>query len=484
MVALSANRSYLLLCSATGVVFAALMVYSQTIAFSWDEGFHLLAATLIHQGKRPYLDFCFPQTPLNAYLNAAWMSLVGDSWRSAHVLATIFTTAAILLTGDLVFRRFPVAEWKLPAAIFCVILMCSVFAVIAFAPIAQAYAICMLLTVAAVRLSMAAARRPSVRMVFAAGLCAGASAACSMLTAATVPVILAWCVIENRARRWKAAALFLIAATIPFAPVLHLFSEGPRQVWFNIVQYQTVYRRTNWTDTGAHDLEVFFGLVESPAAMLLVLLGAAGIVYAFKEDLWDHTLRRELCYCAAIAFAISAELWTAHPTFERYFLLTVPFLAIPAAAGMFFVTARLYRADRPWPAIGLAAVLTLLGLADRLFDDRDSFKWRDMEAVAAKVSEVTPAGAPLLADELTYFLTRRPVPDGMEFAYSHELDLPAALSRELHIIPQAKLDEMVGHETFATVESCSDDDIKRWKLDALYSAEAAVGNCHVFWHPN
>ncbi|HMB35089.1 MAG TPA: hypothetical protein VKV41_13705, partial [Methylomirabilota bacterium] len=46
---------------------AAFLVYSQTRAFAWDESYHLLAAQLILAGKTPYLDFCFPQSPLNAY---------------------------------------------------------------------------------------------------------------------------------------------------------------------------------------------------------------------------------------------------------------------------------------------------------------------------------------------------------------------------------------------------------------------------------
>ena len=63
------------------IVAAGLILYSQTYAFAWDEGFHLLAAQLIDAGKRPWLDFCFPQTPLNAYWNAGWMRVFGESWR-------------------------------------------------------------------------------------------------------------------------------------------------------------------------------------------------------------------------------------------------------------------------------------------------------------------------------------------------------------------------------------------------------------------
>jgi hypothetical protein len=54
-------------------IFAAgLLAYSQTWCLAWDEGYHLVAAQMIVAGKRPYLDFCFPQTPLNAYWNAGW----------------------------------------------------------------------------------------------------------------------------------------------------------------------------------------------------------------------------------------------------------------------------------------------------------------------------------------------------------------------------------------------------------------------------
>jgi len=43
------------------------MVYAQTFAFTDDEGFHVMATQLIKAGKRPYLDFFFDRTPLNAY---------------------------------------------------------------------------------------------------------------------------------------------------------------------------------------------------------------------------------------------------------------------------------------------------------------------------------------------------------------------------------------------------------------------------------
>src|SRR5271166_5529255 len=108
---------FALVCGLVGLLFAGLIVYSQIQAFSWDEGFHLLAASLIRADKKPYLDFCFPQTPLNAYFYSLWMRVFGESWRAMHAVASILTAGAIFLTAEYLYARFPVTAWRLPCAI-------------------------------------------------------------------------------------------------------------------------------------------------------------------------------------------------------------------------------------------------------------------------------------------------------------------------------------------------------------------------------
>src|ERR1700749_4304636 len=83
----SARRMRLLVYSATALISALIVTYAVTMAFVWDEGFHAVAAQLILHGKMPYIDFCFPQTPLNAYWNAAWMRAFGENWRVLHIPA-------------------------------------------------------------------------------------------------------------------------------------------------------------------------------------------------------------------------------------------------------------------------------------------------------------------------------------------------------------------------------------------------------------
>src|ERR1700686_2780581 len=114
------QKSYLLLAALVALMGAGLVVYSLTDAFAWDEGFHLLTAQLITRGKRPYLDFNFSQTPLNAYWNALWMLMFGQSWRIAHLAASLMTAGAILLIADYLFFSFPVPAWRFPAALMAV----------------------------------------------------------------------------------------------------------------------------------------------------------------------------------------------------------------------------------------------------------------------------------------------------------------------------------------------------------------------------
>src|SRR5260370_13910102 len=143
------RRPYSLLILVIALVTAGLLIYAQTKAFHEDEGYHLLTAHLINQGEKPYLDFVFPQPPLNAYLNAAWMRVFGESWRAAHVLAALETAGAVLLSAWFMFTRFPVIEWRLIGAITVSLLLGVNMLVFDFGTIAQAYGICLLLTVPA-----------------------------------------------------------------------------------------------------------------------------------------------------------------------------------------------------------------------------------------------------------------------------------------------------------------------------------------------
>jgi hypothetical protein len=362
------RRPFLWLCGAVSLLAAGLVVYSQTVySFAWDEGFHLLAAQLIKAGKRPYLDFCFPQTPLNAYWNALWMGVFGESWRTAHALAALATAGAILLTGDFLLKRFPLPGWRLAAALTTALTIGLNQYVLFFGSIGQAYGLCLFLIVAAFRLSISAVDRKGLLLPGLAGLLAAAAAESSLLTAPVGPVLLLWMLIHNRigSRPVKLAA-FLAGSAIAFQPLLWLYVKGPRQVLFNVVQYHLLYRQVGWPGAIRHDLELQAAWIDSSQALLLGLLAAAGLLFIVFRSQWDRPRRAEFYLCGWLALALWAQISSAHPNFPQYFILLVPFLSILASIGLYSIGSRMFDPDRPFWPILIYSVLLSLGLAKSL----------------------------------------------------------------------------------------------------------------------
>lgn len=464
------------------LISAGLLVYSQTMSFVWDEGFHLLAAQLITRGKIPYIDFCFPQTPLNAYWNAAWMQVFGDGWRITHVVAALEVSGAVYLTAEFVLSRLPVRNWRLPCAcvVACFVGLNSV--VMMFGTVAQAYGIGMLLTVAAFRVSLRAVGRNGWWLALVAGFLAGAAADSTLLTAPVVPIVLFWMFVYNRVgNRWAKAAAFLAGVLIAFAPVFWLFGKGPRQTLFNVLQYQAIYRRVKWTGATPHDVDVLSAWLDSSQTLLMAALALAGTLYVRAKSTWDRIVRAEFYLCAWLAITLTVYIATAHPTFERYFIFVVPFASALAAVGLYSAGSRLHGLDRPLRDPLLVSVVVTLALGRGLFKDRDAVKWNEYEDIARKIDQVTPPNGKLYADEQVYFLTKRPPPSGMEFSYSHQLELPAPREALLHLISQKELDAQAKAGKFDTAESCNDDRIDEMKLPSLYAHKADIGDCSIFW---
>jgi len=467
------------------ILAAGLLAYAVNFAFSWDEGFHLLAAQSIEAGKRPYLDFVFSQTPLNAYWNAAWMRVFGDSWRTAHAVAALSTSGAILLAADFVLERFPAASWRFAAALTTALIVGMNELVVYWGTVGQAYGFCLLLIVAAFRASIVAVDRPGPLAAGWAGLFAGAAAMSSLLTAPVGPVLFIWMLFYNRAgKRLVKAAGFLAGAAISFQPLIRLFVRGPRQTLFSILDYNLLYRQVHWAGAIRHDLEIMVSWIDSSQALIMGLLAAAGLLFIAFRSQWDRRLRAEFYLCGWLALALCAHLCSAHPTFPQYFILLTPFLGILAAVGLYSAGSRMYAPDRPlWPVLIFTALLSF-ALAKSLYEEFGQFDWHDFEELARKVDEVTPPNGMLLADEHVYFLTRRAPPSGMELNDSHKLELPAALAASLHVVNGSELDRQVRAGVFDTVETCDDEERMQARgLTQVYSQNAEVGSCTVFWAP-
>ena len=467
---------------AFAILASGLIVYSQTMAFHWDEGFHILTAYLIRLGKRPYLDFFFPQTPLNAYWNAVWLAISGSSWRAVHAVAALATVASVALIGQYLYSLFPDSRWK-PAAAFAALALFGLHSLVwEYGTISQAYALCLLLVVSAFRAAVAAVDRPNARMSALAGMLAGAAACSSLLTAAVSAVLLIWMWLNSRAgNRWLKAAAFVAGALVPCLPVVVLFSQGPHKVVFDILKYHSIYRRVEWPGATAHDIGIVTDWINGSQSLLLVLLAAAGLAFGRKAG-FDRPRQPEFTLCVWLVLAVGAQNIFAHPTFPQYYVFLIPFLTVLGTIGFYVLSLRLMEnRDRPRAPVILLVGIAALCLGNSIYNDRDTYTWRNLERVAAKVKQVTPKGAALLAPEQFYLLARWPVPPGMEHDDAHKLQLGPAESEKLHIVPSAEVDRQIKTGDYATMVSCDDDrtsEVAGWNV---YAQKAEYGECTVFW---
>jgi hypothetical protein len=358
--------------------------------------------------------------------------------------------------------------------------------VVQFGPIAQAYAMGMLLTFAAFRVAVARPDRTgSSLLAFSSGLLAGGAAGCTLLTAPAALVFLIWFGLRTSGmQRVKAIAVFTLGALIPFTPVFWLFAKAPRQVFFNVLQYQALFRRVNWPGATTHDVDVLSSWLDDGQTLLLGLLVLFGVYFLKNRSHWPSLSRHQFYLAAWAGVALTVYIATAHPTFARYFIVAVPLLSVLAGVGLYGLGSRLSEGGRPfWPTAILVCLL-LLGYGRALFNERDSTTWMDYEQIAKKVEEVTPKNGVVYADELVYFLTKRIPPPGMEFSYSHKLELSPAEEKLYHIVSQKELDIEVKAGRFDTVETCNDDLIEEMRLDEVFAQKQEIKDCSVYWSKN
>jgi len=389
------------------------------------------------------------------------------------------------MTADFLFVRFPVERWRFALALMASFVVGLNVLIVQYGTIGQAYGLSLFLIVAAFRLTAVSVDRGGLAFPAFAGLLASAAAGGTLLTAPVCPVLAIWMVFQNRSgNRWVKLGAFLAAAIVPVLPVAYLFLKGPRQTLFNILQYNLIFRQVEWPGAKPHDIGVVLSWLNSAQALIVGSLAIAGLLFVkFRSD-WNAQQRAEFYLCGWLALALGVYISTAHPTFQRYYLFALPFLTIPATAGLYSVSTRLYAPNRPfWPVFALTVIFSL-ELAKALHGKHDNINWMDLEKVAAKVDQVTPPGGAVLSDEHIYFITRRPPPSGMELADSHKLDFPPERAAPLHLVSEAEELKQIKERRFATAVDCD----KGHKVGAedfqrVYKQKAEFDTCTVYWDP-
>lgn len=424
---------------------AGLVAYSQTFANSGDEGFHLLAAQLVMNGKRLYLDFFYQHPPMFVLLNVPWMRVFGDTWRSAHLLSALFTAACVVLTARFILASVALGKRGAGVAICAVLLLAGGRLVLLAGTIGQPYAFSLFFLTASFVLTVRVTRQSSGGRAFWAGAAAGAAACSYLLAAACVFILFAWLVVRNEAgSRARKAIQFVAGAMIPFAPLLPALVRAPRVVLFDLIEYHLWYR-----NCPGHFRPWFRTLTSYRETVLLLALAALGLWFVARS-LWKREEKEGYYLAACLVAGHLLYMLMVHSVSETYFVLMMPFVVLLASVGMLalFTNPRLQRA-------GLAAIACALAFMVARHVEVPGQPWKELEVIARQVDEAAPRDGWLYAYEALYFLSRRAPPPGLENFYGLRID--AARAKPFHLVSQAEVAQWIKDGRFSAVLVSAED---------------------------
>lgn len=432
-----------------------LIIYSLTGVLYGDESFHLLATRFLSEGKRPYLDFFYQHTPFYIGMAAVWIKIFGHSWWAVHLLSALFTSGCLFLAARFTYDRVPEPRWKLPCSLAAACFIAMNPTVIESATTGHPYAATLFFLMAAVVLAVKTMRNTRLH-VFLTGLCAGASAAASLLAAPLVPVVLVWLLRFRKAGGAAATCLlFCLGAAIPFLPLAWFGLLAPGRVYADVFQYSVLLRSQGfWAGQSLlkQDFWAMASWLRSPWAAILFLLSATGFVF-IRNAGTEKFKKEEFSLILWIVIGLAVYLLIPQPTFTQYFILLFPLLSVPASLAVFAIGTSIARG--PVPVWLLLAVLVMYSFeGSQLFyyqTVRSESSWSTIEVVSREVDRITPTEAPILASEEIYFTADHAysVPAGAENYYATRLTGEAAST--IGIVPGDEIDAQIERGAFATI---------------------------------
>ncbi len=345
--------------AAGACVLAVFAVVAANRLIDGDEGFYLVAARLVGEGKRLYRDFFFLQMPALPHVIAAWLALAGRGWIQARMLAAILAAAI----GALVYRTVERSTGRRLAACAALVLYAASGLSLGWFTAVKTYGLAGLLLLGA---SLAGRSRARGSLVLC-GLLLGL-ATCTRLYLGVAAICVAFHLWrEFGASRALAKALLATAAgfALGLAPCVPYLLRDPDAFFFDTVRFHAL----RFPEGG----QSFFGEFGQKGATVLSVLGLSNpegpcgiqflalVVAAVTASLAPGSKRNSLVRYVWIALGLTSLL--PNPTFNQYFCLLVPFLAIGIVEDVAKMDLR-PRGGTIAAAVLLLAVYAGLGIAD------------------------------------------------------------------------------------------------------------------------
>lgn len=299
----------------TVAVVAVLCLYfgylGQHRLIDYDEGFYLMAAELVAEGKVLYRDFLFNQSPLLPYLFALWMKLTSFSWTSARLLASFLTA---LLGGLLYFQAFRLTNRR-DLALGSVILFGSASLVGGWMTLVKPYSLSTLMMFAAFCL---ACHKRSTGSLILSGVCFALACDTRIMLAAALPAFL------YGFRLGKERLIWLAGFGLGLSPNLILVMLDNTNYWFGNIGLHAIRTSSGLVGNFGQKTEIASRLLaiqsaDGSVSFQFLFLMLATLALVFTRPAEEYKLAFRILVCLGLVSLLPT------PIFNQYFCTLVPF---------------------------------------------------------------------------------------------------------------------------------------------------------------
>ena len=453
------KRIGLLIMSGLVLLFAGLVFwFGQVRPIDADEGFYASAAGLVSEGKAPYQDFFYPQSPLLPYVYGGMVKLGGQHLKALRLGSSMLTVLAVI--PWLLFLA-DTKRWRLQVSIAAFSLLLLDPHLLSWNVTVKTFAFCNL----AISWSLYFLCRGLQGRAWlwlggaglAAGLCLSTRALYAPMALALGVGLLVVTIRRGDRASWVGLAAFTLGGLAGAAPLLVAWLQNPDLFWFNnITCHQirfSVLRSEGlgsafWPRTSAALTVAAQALLLKPYRFMILVLAVIGWSSLIKPRANGNDVQPDfqIILMAAVGVFLLTNL-LPDPVHFQYLTGTMGPLLLPGMVlGLGTISRRL-------PKVPILLIILLAApLAwNALFVQKDGINpehewtWRSYERVCSLIEARTEPNDLVASFWPGYvFETGRQYLPGMEnhFAIGVSEMLSPAEKRRYHIIGKELLADM------------------------------------------
>ena len=399
-----------------------------------DEGFYAAAASAFQQGRLPYRDFGFTQTPILPALHALLLPIAGDGVQGLRLLHSVLGGLVAAITF-LSWRR---TRLGLCTSLLLSMVWCASPALLYYITIAKTYAFAALFLVLAA--SVLSASLPFQKTLLLLSLFGTCAVGCRLTTLPSVAIL--WCGLALRDDA-KGAPLALVGTPLLFAVFLigPFYLAAPSNAYFWTWQFHLLHHPAadNWLPfrTLWHSVAMAPGVATlALVGLLLGLRRARASAKAWTPGLW-------ILIAGAVGWILNT---LAAGIYAEYVIPFLPLVLL--GCGQILGEARNHQ------FIGIATALLALAISPAWrrqpsTSRTDTFiepGYLETVADAAKVVHAaTPVGKGVLASVPEVVIAAgAPIVPGFEMGmFSISVELPRPVAEARHMVHFSRLYEMI-----------------------------------------